>query len=148
MTQADEECLNSPGGEHLILYDGVCGLCNRFVQFVLWRDAPGIFAYASLQSSTGDALLGQFGVDADLKTIYVIEDYRSASPRLLSKARAALFVMETLRIGFWPRLLRSLPWSWLDFGYDFVARYRYKIFGRTETCMLPREQFRSRFIDV
>lgn len=148
MTQVSVEAPNPAGGNHLILYDGVCGLCNRFVQFVLRHDEAGIFTFASLQSATGDAFLRQLGAANDLKTVYVIRDYRSASPSLLSKARAVLFAMETLQIGFWPRLLQLFPWSWLDLGYDLVARYRYRIFGRSETCMIPTVEFRKRFIDV
>jgi predicted DCC family thiol-disulfide oxidoreductase YuxK len=136
-------------GQHLILYDGVCGLCSRIVQFVLRRDATGVFDFASLQSAGGRAILGRFGQNAGvLSTFHVVTDYRLESAALLSKGGAALFVMSTLKIGgafFY--LLRILPRWLLDFGYGLVARNRYWIFGRTDSCFVPSAEFRERFID-
>src|SRR6266850_2726215 len=90
-------------GEHLLLYDGVCGLCNRLNNFVLPRDSRGIFDFASLQSAVGRSALKRFGRDPEeLSTFYLVTNYRSESPALLSKAGAALFVMKKLRA----------PWRW------------------------------------
>jgi len=76
------------GNQHLVLYDGVCGLCNRLNGFLLPRDRDGVFAFASLQSATGRSLLSQFGKDAaGLSTFYVVTNYRSDSTALLSKSR-------------------------------------------------------------
>jgi predicted DCC family thiol-disulfide oxidoreductase YuxK len=140
----------TPGNVHLVLYDGVCGLCNRLNAFLLPRDPSGIFAFASLQSATGQSLLKRFGKPtADLDTFYVVRNYRSESPDLLAKSRAALFVLSTLG-GIW-RLsapFRLLPASLLDIGYDLIARNRYRFFGRYETCLLPTSQYKQRFIDV
>jgi len=137
-------------GEHLILYDGVCGLCNRLNRFVLLRDTRAVFAFASLQSTTGRSVLGRFGRNGeDLTTLYVIANYRSQSPALLSKASAVAFVMKTLEGSrTWLRPFRLLPTPLLDLGYDLIARYRYRVFGRSETCLMPKEEFRARFIDV
>jgi len=137
-------------GRHLFLYDGICGLCNRVNQFVLRHDAGGQFDFASLQSPTGHALLQRLGHShAELTTFYVVGDYRSTAPIVLSKARAALFVARALG---WPwRLVGAfaiLPTPLLDFFYDLVARFRYRLFGRFETCPLPTPQQRHRFIDV
>lgn len=139
-------------GEHLILYDGVCGLCNRLIRFVLLRDAQGAFDFASLQSATGRSVLQRCGKDAEtLSTFYVVTDYGMESAALLSKGRAALFVISKLKIGgVGPQVLRILPRWMLDFGYELVARNRYRVFGRMqrESCLLPSEEFRERFIDV
>jgi len=137
-------------GQHLILYDGVCGLCNRLSQFVLARDERGVFDFASLQSATGRAILQRFGKDAELlSTFYVVTDYRLQSAALLAKGHAALFVIESLKIGGgWRRMLQILPQSLLDPGYELVARNRYRLFGRTDSCFLPSEEFKDRFIDV
>jgi len=136
--------------EHLILYDGVCGLCNRFNQFVLKRDTAGTFQFASLQSDLARSLLAAYGKNpAKLDTLYVIVNYESGSPLLLSKARGALFAVTCLG-GFW-RLLRVfniLPAPVLDWAYSLVARNRYRLFGRYETCLVPSPELRSRFIDV
>ena len=137
-------------GSHLILYDGVCGLCNRLSQFVLRHDHKGVFDFASLQSGAGQAFLQKFGKNPEvLSTFYAVKDYRSESPALLDKADAALFLMETLFPGqAWVRVLRKAPRSLLDFVYQLVARNRYRLFGRTEECFMPRPEFRNRFIDV
>ena len=150
MTAVPEQALNPAGGRHLILYDGVCGLCNRMNQFILPRDVAGVFNFVSLQSGVGRELVRRFGRDPDvLESFHVIVDYHSEAPRLLSKARAALFVVTVL----------GAPWSWfrafavlsdavLNRGYDLIARHRYRLFGRYETCLLPAAKHKERFIDV
>jgi predicted DCC family thiol-disulfide oxidoreductase YuxK len=142
--------LPSSRGQHLFLYDGVCGLCNRVNQFVLGRDAGARFDFASLQSPTGRAILTKLGRNPDaLDTFYVVKDYRTAAPELLSKARGGLFVLETIG-GIWraAAAARILPAPLLDFLYDLVARYRYRLFGRFDSCPLPTPENRRRFIDV
>ncbi len=137
-------------GEHLILYDGVCGLCNRLNQFVLLRDTRAVFAFASLQSPTARSVLQQLGGNAEgLNTVYVVVNYRSKSPALLSKAGAASFVLRTLGIrGPLSWAFRVLPDGLLKLGYDLIARNRYRVFGQSETCIMPSAEFRKRFIDL
>ncbi len=135
---------------HLILYDGVCGLCNRLNQFVLKRDRAAVFQFASQQSALGQSIIRAHGRDpAGLETFYVIVDYGSDSPIMLSKSSAVLFVLKTLR-GPWrlATVLAVLPTKLLDWVYDLVARNRYRVFGRYDTCPLPRPEHKSRFIDV
>jgi predicted DCC family thiol-disulfide oxidoreductase YuxK len=132
-----------------VLYDGVCGLCSRLVQFLLAHDRRAVFNLASLQSATGQAVVEQAGGDAhQLTTFYVLANYRTADARLLTKSDAALFVAR--EVG-WPwkavRLLRIVPKTLLDRLYDVVARNRYRVFGRYEQCMIPPAEFRSRFVD-
>lgn len=136
-------------GRHLILFDGVCGLCDHLVQFVLRHDRRGIFHFAPLQSDIGREAVAQAGGDPNvLTTMYVVADFQSAARRTLTKSRAALFVAE--RLG-WPwRLamaLRAVPRPLLDPLYDLVARIRYRIFGRFEHCILPTPGFRQRFLE-
>jgi predicted DCC family thiol-disulfide oxidoreductase YuxK len=140
----------SPPGDHLLLYDGVCGLCNRLNQFVLPRDTAGVFVFASLQSELGRSVLARFGKSAEaLTTFYVVTNYRSESPRLLSRAAAGLFVMGVLGAPWrWLALLGVLPPAFLNRGYDVLARNRYRLFGQSETCMVPRPEHRQRFLDV
>jgi len=136
-------------GRHLLLFDGVCGLCSRLVQFVLVRDRRCVFHFASLQSPRGAAAVAHFGHDArELTTVYVLANYGSRDATLLTKARAVLFLAGALG---WPwkaaRLLGVLPTAWLDLLYDFVARNRYRVFGRLDRCLIPTPQYRSRFVD-
>jgi len=135
-------------GRHLLLFDGHCGLCTAFVQFVLPRDRAGIFRFASLSSPDGRAMVTRHGGDADdMSTVYVVADYRSAEARPLTRSRAALFVLGALG---WPwkaaTLFGVLPTALLDRVYDFVARNRYRVFGRREQCMMPRPEWQDRFI--
>jgi predicted DCC family thiol-disulfide oxidoreductase YuxK len=136
-------------GAHLVLYDGVCGLCSRLVQFLLKHDQQAVFNFASLQSSIGQAVVEQVGGDVhQLTTFYVCANYRTPDARVLKKSDAALFVAGELE---WPwrvvRLLRFFPKAFLDRVYDVVARSRYRVFGRYEQCQLPPPEFRSRFVD-
>jgi predicted DCC family thiol-disulfide oxidoreductase YuxK len=149
MTEPVLQALVSARGEHLILYDGVCALCNRLNQFVLQCDTHAVFDFASLQSPTARSVLGRLGGNAEsLDTVYVVVNYRSESPALLSKAGAASFVMKTLGIGgplSWA--FRMLPDALLNLGYDLIARNRYRVFGKSETCIMPSAEFEKRFID-
>lgn len=138
------------GGRHLVLYDGLCGLCNSVNLFVLARDRRAVFDFASLQSPVGRSWLGRFDRNPDtLDTFYVATNYRSEAPALASRSAAALFVAK--RIGApwsWLGVLAVVPRAWLDRGYDVIARNRYRLFGREETCLLPAPEHRKRFIDV
>src|SRR6185436_14630566 len=85
---------------HLVLYDGVCGLCNRSVQFVLERDRRAAFLFASLQSPTGQAMVARYGRSTDdLTTFYVVENFQTSGARFYAKGDAALFVLHELG---WP----------------------------------------------
>jgi predicted DCC family thiol-disulfide oxidoreductase YuxK len=137
-------------GRHLVVYDGVCGLCNTFVQFVLPRDRRRLFQFASLQSQYGGGLVRRHGRDPGrLDTLYVIVGHRGTAPRVLSRARAVLFVLEALG-GWWrlPALAGALPDRILNWGYDTVARHRYRMFGRSDTCLVPRVEYGDRFIEA
>jgi len=137
-------------GSHLLLYDGVCGLCNRLNAFVLKRDRKAQFRFASLQSHTGQQLLRQYGRNPhDLDTFYVIANYGSASPLLMERAGAGLFVLKTIGGPWrWTAVFGVLPDSLLNFGYDCLARSRYRLFGKYDQCMMPSAEHRERFIDV
>jgi predicted DCC family thiol-disulfide oxidoreductase YuxK len=137
-------------GPHLILYDGVCGLCNRFNAFVLTHDKKAHFRFASLQSSTGQAHLRRMRRNPHvLDTFYVVMNYESGSGTSIERARAALFVLKTLGSPWsWAGILGVLPDSLLNFGYDSFARVRYRVFGKYDQCRMPSAEARERFIDV
>jgi predicted DCC family thiol-disulfide oxidoreductase YuxK len=141
---------NPASGHNLVLYDGICGLCNRLNQFVLQRDSREAFDFASIQSGAGREILTRFGRNADeLTTFYVVADYCGGAPVLFSKARAALFVMKTLGPPWsWLGVFGVLPNAVLDWGYDTVAGNRYRLFGRYESCLMPAAKYKHRFIDV
>lgn len=141
----------SPIAAHpILLYDGVCGLCNRLVQFILRRDPAGIFRFAALQSPLAGRILARHGADSrDLDTVYVVVDSDAPGESLLPRSEAVAFVLSQLG-GMWRAaalVLKLLPRPLRDFGYNVVARRRYRIFGRSETCVLPTPENRDRFLD-
>ena len=131
-----------------MLYDGVCGLCNGLLQFLLTHDRRGVFAFASLQSAIGRAVVERLGGDpTELTSFYVLANYRTRHSRIFARSKAALFVAGQLG---WPWkaavLARVLPNAILDHVYNVVARNRYRMFGHFERCLTPRPEFRSRFV--
>ncbi|MGG1675516.1 thiol-disulfide oxidoreductase DCC family protein [Neobacillus sp. NRS-1170] len=129
--------------ERIVLFDGVCNLCNHSVQFILIRDANKAFKFASLQGETGQKLLKQYGLNNDLNSFVLIENNK---PYL--KSTAALRVCMNLS-GAWrlfPFFL-VIPKPIRDFVYDVVANNRYKWFGKTESCLLPSPEWKDRFLD-
>jgi predicted DCC family thiol-disulfide oxidoreductase YuxK len=143
------EARSAPAPAAIILYDGVCGLCNRFNRFVLARDPAGRFRFAALQSAIAGKILARHDRDSrDLDTMYLVLDPGLPGERLLSKSDAALWVLRALG-GGWraAAALRVLPRPIRDLGYDLVARTRYRIFGRHDSCPLPDPRHRARFLD-
>lgn len=142
--------MSSPSeGDAIILYDGVCGLCNRLNRFVLTRDSHAQFRFAALQSGFAREVLARYGRNPeDLDTFYLLEDYGLPSERLRSKSSAALRVLDRIG-GVWKlsRIVAWVPGPLRDFGYDLVARTRYRIFGKTERCRVPSERDRARFVE-
>ena len=150
MTVSAAQVPRATDASHLILYDGVCGLCDRLVRFVLERDRRCVFNFASLQSDTGRNLVERFGANPDeVSSFFVVADYRGDPGRMFSKSRAAMFVARELG---WPwkaaAVMGVLPAAIRDRVYDLIARNRYRIFGRVEQCQFPRPEFRRRFIDL
>lgn len=137
-------------GRHVLLFDGVCGLCNRVVRFVLARDRRRLFRLAPLQGAAGRRILAAHGRDPDrLETLYVVADYASGTGTVLSRSAAVLFVVGQLG---WPwRLATALRWmpaALRDRLYDAVAAHRYRFFGRLAACPAPDPRCRDRFLDA
>jgi len=128
----------------IILFDGVCNLCNTSVQFILKRDRRSRFRFASLQGPAGQALLQRSGLPADHLDSFVLVE----NNKVYTRSSAALRVISRLGGGytlfyvFWiiPRPIR-------DGIYDWVARHRYRWFGKEDSCWLPRPEWKERFLD-
>jgi predicted DCC family thiol-disulfide oxidoreductase YuxK len=136
-------------GAHLVLYDGVCGLCSRLVQFLLAHDQRGVFSFAPLQGETGRSMVARAGGNPDdLDSFYVCADYRTPAARIFTRSDAALFVVR--QIG-WPWQVLTvagvLPKALRDAAYDGVARVRYRVFGKYDQCLVPSPEHRSRFVE-
>ena len=140
-----------PPMTHLVLYDGVCVLCSRITRFVLDRDPEGLFAFAPLQSESAKEHLARHGLRPDdLDSVYVLENFGQPAERVLKKGPAALVVMRELgppwRVV--ATLLGAFPTAVLNLGYDAVARTRYRVFGKLESCPLPPAEHRERFVEL
>jgi predicted DCC family thiol-disulfide oxidoreductase YuxK len=137
-------------GRTVVFYDGVCGLCNRFTQFLLVRDRVGRIAFAPLQGPNARARLPRYGVDpADLDTVYAIADWDLPGERVYARAPAVLYALRQLG-GAWSlaaRLAGLVPRPIADAIYDLIARRRYRVFGRYDTCPLPKPEWQGRFME-
>ncbi len=128
----------------LIVYDGVCVLCSSFMRRIAARDTAGTIQFASAQSPLGQALFAHFGLDpAAFETVLLLDAGRAYGKLDMVTRLARRFG------GGWRMLqgLKLLPRLLQDLAYDLVAKNRYRLFGRTETCMIPDASWRGRVID-
>ena len=140
--------MGSPGsidtsGKIVILFDGVCNLCNGAVQFIIKRDKTSKFLFASLQSDFGQSQLQKFGLDpSKLHSIIALDN-----GKFYERSDAALKIASGLAQP-WPMLgvFRILPRFLRDWVYDLIANNRYKMFGKRESCMIPTPELKGRFV--
>ncbi len=128
---------------NILLFDGVCNLCNSMVQFTIKRDPKGKFKFASLQSEGGQALLNKFGLPTNDFDSFVFIN----GDKYFLKSSAGLQVLKELG-GLWKLfyVLIILPRPLRDFVYNIIAKTRYKIFGKRDTCMVPTQELKQRFL--
>ncbi len=129
----------------VVLFDGVCNLCNGAVQFIIDRDPQSVFRFASLQSDAGRALLASHGYSlpaGDPETLILVEQ-----GQVFERSTAALKIARHLR-GGWKvfAALLVLPAGFRDLGYRFIAAHRYRWFGKADACRLPTPELRTRFL--
>ena len=139
----------SDATHHLILYDGLCAMCNRFVRFVIRRDTRDVFRFASLQGAAGVKILaGQKTANSGMKTIYLVLNYESPYQQILDRSDAVVFILQELG-RFWSALARiagKLPRSTRDSMYNFIARNRYHLARKLDSCPIPSPQDQPRFL--
>lgn len=129
----------------IVLFDGVCNLCNGVVRFIIRRDPEGCFRFAAQQSEVGQALLERYGIpqhQALADSVVVI-----AEGRAFLDSDAALEILRRLRGCGWLYALRHLPKPLRDGLYRLVARNRYRLFGRRTSCAVPTPELRARFLE-
>jgi predicted DCC family thiol-disulfide oxidoreductase YuxK len=134
----------------LVLYDGLCGLCNRFVVFLLRHDQRDEFRFAPLASELVPSLLRRHGLDLrQLDTVAAVPDFGQPSERALVRSSAVLWALGRLG-GVWKLAVIAMcvPRPLRDALYDFVARHRYRIFGKFSECALPSAQDRHKFLSL
>lgn len=137
------EKLNQATEHPILLFDGVCNLCNGFVQFVIQQDPKAVFRFAPLQSDIGRKLSEEAGLPLDeLNTVVLY-----TAGQFYTHSDVALEVVRRLP-GLWPLLygFKILPKFLRDFVYNWVARNRYRWFGKRESCMMPTPDLKRRFL--
>ncbi len=130
--------------DKIILFDGVCNLCNGAINFIIKHDSKAQFKFASLQGATGQKLLAKHKIDPkEIDSIILIE-----SQRISVKSTAALRIAKSLNSGY-PLLFgfMIIPGFIRNAVYDFIAANRYKWFGKKDSCMMPTPELKSRFLD-
>jgi predicted DCC family thiol-disulfide oxidoreductase YuxK len=135
-----DSALNGP----VILFDGVCNLCNGSVNFIIRRDPQAKLKFASLQSEFGQQQIKKFDLPgSEWNSVLLIKN-----GQLYQKSDAALQIVRMLT-GFWPILyaFKILPVFIRDFIYDWIAKNRYRWFGRQEECMIPTPDMKARFVN-
>lgn len=130
-------------GNPVILFDGVCNLCNRSVQFIIKRDRNKKFCFAALQGKAGEAFLKKFDLPADTFNSFILVE----GDKVYTRSAAALRVAKHLG-GGWTLLygFMMLPRFARDAMYNVIARNRYKWFGKREECMVPTPELMDRFL--
>jgi predicted DCC family thiol-disulfide oxidoreductase YuxK len=134
-----------PKNKKIILFDGLCNLCDGAVKFIIEHDKKDVFRFASLQSDFGKKLVAERGLDPEaIDSVMLIEPgvvyYR--------KSTAALEISRHLSGGY--SLLKNflgLPEGFRDMVYDLIAKNRYKWFGKKESCMIPTPELKAKFLD-
>lgn len=129
--------------DNVIFFDGICNLCNGAVQFTIKRDDKNIFKFAALQSDFAEEELKPFNINHNQLGSFVL----LANGKVYQKSTAALRVAKKLN-GLWPLLYAFIviPKFIRDAVYDFVAKNRYKWFGKEESCWVPTPELKSKFL--
>lgn len=128
---------------NVILFDGVCNLCNGIVSFIIKRDKKALFRFAAIQSGAGQTLLRRQGIDDRNRTLYYFRN-----DVCFEQSTAVLHILKDLG-GGWKcfYVLMIVPACIRDAAYRLVAKNRYRIFGKKQSCLLPSPDIKDRFLD-
>ncbi|AWM14957.1 thiol-disulfide oxidoreductase DCC family protein [Flavobacterium sp. NRK F10] len=136
--------MNFPKDKKIILFDGVCNLCNTSVQFIIKHDPKDVFRFVAIQSETGQELIRYLGIDTSKTDSIILYEPGMA---YYFKAEAALRIAKELKSGY--SLLYSfivVPDKIKNFIYDYIAKNRYKWYGKKESCMIPTPELKAKFL--
>jgi len=134
----------NPEGKPILLFDGVCNLCNGAIQFAIQRDKNAHFKFASLQSEAGQALLHKFNLPTEDFDSFILVENNTYYKRSTAALRVAKGFGGLWNLLYW---LIVFPAPIRDAVYSFVAKNRYKWFGKQESCWMPTPELKARFIE-
>lgn len=136
--------IDLPKGKHIVLFDGVCNLCNHWVQFIIERDKKDVFRFVALQSDLGKQIVTHLKIKPDVDSIILYQ------PGIAYYYKAEAVEQITVVLGGWVGFLSQLggilPLFFKNSLYDYVAKNRYKWYGKKDQCMVPTPQLRNKFI--
>jgi len=132
-----------PQDKKIILFDGVCNLCNSSVQYIIKRDHNDLFRFVSLQSELGQKILKHLGIsDRNIDSIVLYSPGRA----YYYKSGAIIEIAKALPYLNWFSVFRLVPTSLRDAIYDFIAKNRYHWYGKQESCMIPTPELKAKFL--
>jgi predicted DCC family thiol-disulfide oxidoreductase YuxK len=137
--------LDIPKNKKIILYDGVCNLCDAAVQFVIKHDKKDDFRFVALQSDLGQKIIKHIGIDTkNIDSIILYQPgiayyYKSEAVLEITKSLGGFFYLGTL--------FSIFPTSFNNRIYDYIAKNRYKWYGKKETCMIPTKELQAKFLE-
>lgn len=134
-----------PKDKKIILFDGVCNLCDSFVQFIIKRDKEDLFRFVPLQSELGESIIKHIGIDTSKIDSIILYEPGTA---YYYKAQAAIRIAKYLG-GIYSLLglFSVLPNGISNIVYDYIARNRYKWYGKKESCMIPTPELKAKFLE-
>ncbi len=134
-----------PEGKKLILFDGVCNLCNSAIQYIIKKDKNNIYVFAALQSTVGEKFIQERNINTqDIDSIILVDP----DVAYYIKSSAALHIAyEFGKSWKFLKIFEFIPSKIRDLIYDFVAKNRYKWYGKKDACMIPTPELKSKFID-
>lgn len=136
---------NLPQHKKIILFDGVCNLCNFFVQFVIQHDKADKFRFVSLQSELGEQIASTFPLSSQRLDSVLLLDVATSSYK--NKSQAVFEVLIELNYFKWlAKLFSMFPRFVTDLIYDVIAKYRYRLFGKQNQCWVPTKELQSKFL--
>ncbi|RXR18959.1 thiol-disulfide oxidoreductase DCC family protein [Flavobacterium amnicola] len=133
-----------PQDKKIILFDGVCNLCNSSVQYIIKRDRKDLFRFVSLQSELGQKIIKHLGIsDRNIDSIVLYSPGRA----YYYKSGAIIEIAKELPYFNWFTAFRFVPTSLRDVIYDFIAKNRYHWYGKQESCMIPTPELKGKFLE-
>ena len=137
--------LNIPRDKKIILFDGVCNLCDSAVQMIIKHDAKDVFRFVALQSDLGQKIIQHLGIDAQKIDSIILYQPGFA---YYYKSEAALEIAKDLGgVFYFVALFSILPTSFNNYIYDYIAKNRYKWYGKKDTCLIPTKEIKAKFLE-
>lgn len=137
--------LNLPPNKKIILFDGVCNLCDSAVQFIIKHDSKDAFRFVALQSDLGQKIIKHLGINMQKTDSIILYQpgfayyYKSEAAIAIAKDLGGLLSLASI--------FSVLPTSFSNFIYDYIAKNRYKWYGKKESCMIPTKELKAKFLE-